>query len=109
MDESEPLLNKSNKNYYSNINFDSLFRMLVTVYTKPVCIYGYIFNDKCNICDKVINNMDDIYYNGIELSKYDIHEYLYHNIEFTNRIKNVLYYNRESISYLYYRYLRRVV
>jgi hypothetical protein len=108
MDENEPLLSNRNKQYYNNINFDSLFKMLITVYTRPVCIYGYIFSDKCKKCNKVVNNMDDIYYNGIELSKYEIHEYLYHNIEFTDIIKRVLYDNRDSILYLYYRYLRRL-
>ena len=108
MEENEPLLNKRNRLYYNNIDFDSLFKMLVTVYTKPVCIYGYIPSEKCNVCNKRINNMDDIYYNGIELSRYEIHDYLYHSTELTDCIKNILYINRDAISYLYYRYLLKL-
>jgi len=89
-----------------NIDYNKLFRMLITVYTKPVCIYGYMFNERCNTCNKIINNGDDIYYNGIELSKYEIHDYLYHNIDYTKLIKDTLFNNRDSISYMYYRYLR---
>jgi hypothetical protein len=108
-DDTEYLLEKSNRHYYgNNIDYDKLFKMLVTVYTKAVCIYGYIFCDKCNICNRVINNMDDIYYNGIELSKYEIHEYLYHNIDYPNNIKSILYEYRDVISDMYYRYLRRL-
>ena len=60
------------------------------------------------MCERLINNMDDIYYNGIELSKYEIHEYLYHNIDYPNNIKGILYEYRDVISDMYYRYLRRL-
>jgi hypothetical protein len=100
--------NNNEKYYYNNIDFNNLFRMLVTVYTKPVSIFGHIPLKICKECNKQINNMDDIYYNGLELSCNEIHEYLYHDIEFTNRMKDILYDNREAISYLYYKYLRRL-
>ena len=108
-EDTEYLLDKSSKSYYgNNIDYDKLFKMLVTSYTKPVCIYGYIFCDKCNICDRVINTMNDINFYDMKLTKYEIHEYLYHNLDYSNNIKYILYEYRDVISDMYYRYLRRL-
>lgn len=95
-------------NYGDNIDYDKLFRMLITASTKPICVYGYIPLIKCYVCDKELHIIDNIDFYGIRLSKYEIHDYLYHNMKYSNNIKKILYEYRDIISDRYNRYLLRL-
>jgi hypothetical protein len=108
--EQEPLLNynKSN-NYYDNIDYPKLFHMLIASFIKPNCVYGNIIYNKCNICNNYINNIiNNFEFYGLVLNENQIHNYLYHDIEYSIDMKKILYENRDIISSLYLRHLRRL-
>ena len=104
--EQEPLLNYSkNNNYYDNIDYPKLFNMLIASFIKPNCVYGNIIYNKCNICNNYINNFE---FYGLVLTENQIHNYLCHDIEYSKDMKKILYENRDIITSLYLRHLRRL-
>jgi hypothetical protein len=107
-EESIYLLNEQLTSYYDNIDYNKLFKMLVTVFTKPITIYGLISFTKCNISSNKLSNLNDIEFYSIKLSRFEIHDYLYHNIDYSLTIKKELYSKRDIIVSLYYKYLRRI-